>query len=128
MRWLVFPLAALVMGACFFPWVEIETKHIVISGFRSGVGDYGQPGILHIVFCSFCLLFILLRRPWSVRTAFFISAFNIAWAVRNYIIVSACRGGICPAKQPALYILVAASLLLPVLTLAVRLPAAKGQP
>jgi hypothetical protein len=50
-------------------------------------------------------LLLLLNKIWSIRTAFFISAFNIAWGIRNFIVISACSGGLCPEKHTAIYVI-----------------------
>jgi hypothetical protein len=42
-----------------------------------------------------------------------IVALNIAWAVRNFFIISMCREGECPEKQIGLWlVLIASSLML----------------
>ena len=117
MKGLAILTALVLIAACFFPWVSIENKNISISGFSSDISTFGQPGLLHFVLCTLYILFLLINRVWSVRTAFFISAFNIAWAVRNFILISACSGGICPVKHPALYIVLVSSILILVMTL-----------
>jgi hypothetical protein len=121
-KWPAVVAAFVVIAACFFPWVTIESKQAYIGGFHSSVTDYGKPGVLHAFLCGLCIIFLLVARVWSVRAAFFISALNIAWAMRNFFLISACQAGICPVKQPALYVVVVASILLTLLTLAVRVP------
>jgi hypothetical protein len=115
MKWVAVVVAGVLITACFYPWVSIESKNIVIGGFHSTISDYGKPGIMHAFICSICILFILLQRSWSLRTAFFLSVFNIAWAARNYFILSSCRGGLCPEKLPALYLVLITSLLFTIL-------------
>jgi hypothetical protein len=109
-KWLSLLTAIILISACFFPWVTVEQKHIVISGFHSDISNYGKPGIVHIIITTLCLLFLFLNKTWSVRAAFFISTLNIAWAFRNFTLISACRGGICPVRHTALYIVVIASI------------------
>ena len=77
---------------------------------------FGEPGILHVAFCLIYIFFLFLNRIWSMRTAFFVSAFNVAWAIRNYIVVSACSGGVCPEKHTGLYTILIGSILILVLT------------
>jgi hypothetical protein len=36
----------------------------------------------------------------------------MAWAIRNYFIISACRGGDCPEKYTSIYLLLLASFLM----------------
>jgi len=117
MRWLSILTAAIIITACFFTWVSVDTKNFFIGGFFSSANSrFGQPGILHTAFCSIIILFLLINKVWSVRTAFFVSAFNVAWAIRNYIVISACSGGVCPEKHTGLYTTLIGSILLLILT------------
>jgi hypothetical protein len=36
----------------------------------------------------------------------------MAWAIRNYFIISACHGGDCPEKHNGIYLVLLASLLM----------------
>jgi hypothetical protein len=116
-RWLSVLTAAIIITACFFTWVSVESKDFFIGGFNSSTPSrFGKPGILQTFFCSVYILLLLINKIWSIRTAFFVSAFNIAWAVRNYVVISACSGGTCPEKHTGLYTVLIGSLLLTVFT------------
>jgi len=116
-RWLSVLTAAIIITSCFFTWVSIEPKDFFVGGFySSSTSRFGKPGILQSFFCFVYILLLLLNKVWSVRIAFFVSAFNIAWAVRNYVVISACSGGTCPEKHTGLYTVLIGSLLLTVLT------------
>lgn len=116
-RWLSVLTAAVIITACFFTWVSVESKDFFVGGFASSNNSrFGQPGILHVAFCLIIIFFLLLNKTWSVRTAFFVSAFNVAWAARNYVVISACSGGVCPEKHIGLYTILIGSVLLLVLT------------
>lgn len=73
--------------------------------------NFGKPGLLHIIFGVTVLAFVLANKIWSLKTAFFISAINIAWAVRNYMLLSSCSGGICPEKHTGIYLVLISSAL-----------------
>jgi hypothetical protein len=120
MNWIAILLAAIVICCCFFTWVEVPGRNIFIGGFRSNTNAFGSPGILHSFFCGACIILLMINRIWSVRTAFFVSVINIAWALRNFLLISACTGGDCPIKQPAIYVLLASSILLMVAILFIR--------
>jgi hypothetical protein len=120
MRGLSILMAMAVIAACFFPWVIIENRDIYFGGFDSTNQNFGKPGLLHVVLCSIVIVLLLIGRIWSIRIAFIFCALNIAWALRNYVIISACRGGECPQKQPALYIILFSSLLLALFLLFIR--------
>jgi hypothetical protein len=120
MRWLAILFAVIVIVACFFPWVNIESKNVFFGGFRSNSDTFGKPGILHSFLCGIIILFLLINRIWSLRTCFFISAINAAWAFRNFLLIAACSGGECPTRLPALYALLGSSILLVVSILFIR--------
>jgi hypothetical protein len=121
MRWLAILAAGVLITACFFPWISVEQKNFFVGGFNSSADSrYGQPGLFHTIFCSIYIFLLLLNRIWSIRTAFFLSAFNIAWTIRNYIAISACSGGICPEKHTALFVLLIGSILLIVFPLLIE--------
>ena len=103
-------VAALILS-CYFPWVSIESKNLVVTGFHAEAMNFGKPGLLHIFLSGIFIIFILLNKIWSLRAAFFVSAFNIAWGIRNFIALSSCSGGECPIKHTALYIVLVAPVL-----------------
>jgi hypothetical protein len=112
-KWLAILIAGLIIVACFFTWVSIEDKNFFIGGFYSSTAStFGKPGLFHLIFCSLYVLLLLLNRIWSVRAGFFISAFNLAWAIRNFAVISACSGGVCPQKHTAIYTILIGSILL----------------
>jgi hypothetical protein len=116
-RWFSILTASIIITACFFTWVSVEDKNFFVGGFYSSAGNrFGEPGILHVTFCSIYILLLLLNKIWSIQIAFFIAAFNIAWTIRNFMVISACSGGVCPEKHTALYTILIGSILLILLT------------
>jgi hypothetical protein len=123
-RWLSILTAAIIIIACFFTWVSVEEKNFFVGGFYSSSNNrFGEPGILHVAFCAIYILFVSLKKIWSIRTAFFVAALNIAWAIRNFVVLSTCSGGVCPEKHTALYVILIGSVLLIVLTSFIRVKA-----
>jgi hypothetical protein len=108
MKWLSIATLALLIYSCFLPWVTIESQNIMVTGMKAEAINFGKPGLLHIVLSVIMMMLLLLNKIWSFKTAFFISAFNIAWSLRNFISISACSAGICPTKHIALYIILIA--------------------
>jgi hypothetical protein len=109
-RWIGILVALVLIAACFMPWVTIESKQITVTGFGTAGTNFGKPGIVHVVVSSLYIFLLLLNKTWSKRVAFFICAINVAWAVRNFLLISACYAGECPTKHFALYLLLLASL------------------
>jgi hypothetical protein len=101
--------ALLLIISCFLPWVYIEVKSITVSGFATAGTGFGKPGLLASVLAGVSILFYLIPRVWAKRANLFVTGLNMAWAIRNYIIVSACHDGECPQKQTALFLMLGAS-------------------
>jgi hypothetical protein len=108
------------IAACFFPWITVESRGLVITGMHAEALNFGKPGLFHIILSAVIIVFLVLGRTWSVRAAFFIGAFNLAWAARNYFSLSACSGGVCPEREPALYLLPVLSVLGVIFLLLIR--------
>src|SRR5687767_2361899 len=106
MKWLGIVAAAALITSLFFPWITIESRNITVSGFESAGTKFGKPGIIHLFFALSYIILLLVNRIWSLRAAIFFNALHMGWAIRNYVLISACSGGICPEKQPAIYLLV----------------------
>ena len=112
-------LSVIVIVTCFFPWIEVSSKGIMVSGFSSEGTNFGKPGILHVFFSSLSLLLFLVNRIWAKRLNIFVTTAQLAWAIRNYILLTSCYMAECPKKFISLYILVAASSLVFLMSLMV---------
>jgi hypothetical protein len=51
-------------------------------------------------------------RIWAKRLNLLITAMNMAWAIRNFFIISACGGGECPDKNNGIYLMLIASIIM----------------
>lgn len=112
MKWTGAAAAVMLAICCFLPWVIIPSKDIVVSGVESEGTNFGKPGLFHFFFVA-CYLFLHFRRKlWAKRLNLVVPAINMAWATRNYFMVTMCRGGECPEKQAAVWLLLASSLLM----------------
>ena len=111
MRWLAIVASSLLLVSCYLPWIYIHDPYVFISGFKASVDTFGKPGIVHVFLGAVIILMMLVDKGWALRIAFFLSAFNIAWACRNYFLIGSCRSGICPERQPALYFILWGSFL-----------------
>ncbi|MBS1622334.1 MAG: hypothetical protein JST10_12225 [Bacteroidetes bacterium] len=112
MKWIGLAAAVSLAVACFYPWVFIESKNIIVTGVRSEGTDFGKPGYFHLFMIAFFLLFNFIPRVWAKRSNLLVVALNLAWAIRNYMIISSCHMGECPEKRVSIYILLFSSILL----------------
>ncbi len=112
MKWIGIIASITLVIACFMTWVVIPSKNIYVSGVDSAGTNFGKPGFFHFITCFFFIAFSLVPRVWAKRANLLVTALNLAWAIRNYFMVTLCRGGECPEKHIAVYIIVAASILM----------------
>jgi len=112
MKWIGLLAVALLIFACFQPWVIILSKNIIVSGVDSTGTNFGKPGYTHFVLSVLFIIFHLIPKLWAKRCNLLIVALNIAWAIRNYFIISMCREGECPEKQIGLWLVMISSALM----------------
>ena len=112
MKWVGLFAVILLIVSCFLPWVIIPSKNIVVSGVDSTGTNFGKPGYTHFVLSFFFVIFHFIPRLWAKRSNLLVVALNIAWAIRNYFIISMCREGECPEKQIGLWLVLLASVLI----------------
>jgi hypothetical protein len=110
MKWIGTAAALVLITACFMTWVIIPSKNITVTGIDATGTTFGKPGYFHFITSFFFLLFTFIPRIWAKRTNLLVTALNMAWAVRNYFVVTMCREGDCPEKYAAIYLILAASL------------------
>lgn len=116
-KWLSIIAPLLLVIACYLTWVVISSKNIVITGVSAEAMGFGKPGYIHLLFSFSFILFTFIPRIWAKRSNLIIAPLNLAWALRNYFMISACGWGECPEKHVGLYLVVAASVLLLVASL-----------
>jgi hypothetical protein len=113
MKWIGLLAVILLIVSCFTPWIIINSKNIIVSGIDSSGTNFGKPGYTHFILGLFFTIFHFIPKIWAKRWNLLIVALNIAWAVRNFFIISMCREGECPEKQIGLWlVLIASSLML----------------
>jgi hypothetical protein len=112
MKWVGLAAAILMIASCYIKWAFIASKNILITGVDSTGTTLGKPGYLHLILTSFFIVFNLVPRVWAKRANLLVAALNMAWAVRNYFIVTTCSGGECPEKLSGIYLILAAAFLM----------------
>ncbi len=104
--------ALLVVLACFLPWVTIESRELRLTGMNTSGTDFGKPGIFHLAMVGIFLVFVFTPRIWAKRFNLLVVALNLAWAIRNFIMIPACSGGECPSKEIGIYITLFGSIIM----------------
>ena len=89
---------------CYMPWSYIPEKDITVTGMSAPGTIYGKPGLMHFVLGVFLLFFFIIPKIWAKRINVFIAAINLAWSIRNYILLSTCYMGVCPQRKSGLFL------------------------
>ena len=104
-------LAAIALiDVCYAPWSFIVSKNILISGMHATGTHCGRPGFMNIFLGAIMIIFFFIPTIWAKRTNVFIAAFNLAWSIRNYLLVTGCLMGDCPEKRYGIYLLILLSI------------------
>jgi len=92
------------IASCFLPWVYVPAPNVTINGFYRN-SNFGRPGLLSIILCSFCVLFFSLPKVWAKLINLFLATLNVAWCIKNFIVLRACpEGENCPQPQVGIYL------------------------
>jgi len=105
-------VAAVLIAGCFLPWMTIASKNISITGVETAGTDYGKPAYFHFIWVGLFLIFFVVNRVWSRRLAMMFTAFNVAWAFRNFFVLPICQMGECPVRRTGLYLVFISSIVL----------------
>lgn len=105
-------LVIILIIACNLDWVHIDGGRLTVSGVKAAGTNFGKPGMMNIITGSIAGILFLMPFILAKRINLFFCAFNLAWAIRNYIIVTMCREGDCPEKQAGIYLLMISSALM----------------
>ena len=109
LKWIGLASAIILIMSCFIPWIFIESKSITVSGIDARGTNFGKPGYFHFAMAVFFLFFSLMPKVWAKRANLLITALNMGWALRNFIIIGACEGGECPLKKGGIWLILASS-------------------
>lgn len=79
------------------------------TGFYSLDNMYGKPGKVFIFMGAVATAFYLVPKAWAKRWNLLICGLIVAYAVKTFILFSACYRGICPDRQPGIWIMLFAT-------------------
>ena len=108
---------ALLMVSCFLPWTYYADLNKTFNGFFSEQNNYGKPGKFFIFFAIASVVLIYLDRIWAKRTHLFLSALNIGYLIKTYILFTSCYNTYCPQKKIGLYLLIISSVVLMIVSI-----------
>lgn len=92
--------------SCFLPWAYYPDLHKSFTGFFSERNIYGRPGKVFLFFAIISIILIFINKIWAKRTLIFLSALNLGYLLKTYVIFTSCYNAYCPQKEYGLYLLI----------------------
>jgi len=110
MKWIGWLAAITLTIACFLPWVSIPWIGFAATGVNAGP-EFRSPAYAHFFFILLYIIFSLVPKVWAKRANLLVVALNMGWAMRNFLLITACGGGECPVKEIGIWLVLVCSLL-----------------
>jgi hypothetical protein len=101
-----FLASAAVVLLVFQPWIFIPSVQLTISGWSAEGTDFGKPGLVPLVFSAIMCLLFWIPKVGAKVTTIILATLQLAWMMRNYILLTTSYIGEIPEKQWALIVLV----------------------
>jgi hypothetical protein len=111
-RWIGIFGGLVLILACFLPWAYYPDLDKIFSGFFSEKNIYGKPGKFLVFFSVVGIILYMVPRVWAKRANLFISAILLAFAIKSFILFSACYRGVCPEKKIGIYLIMAGAIMM----------------
>jgi hypothetical protein len=111
-KWISLAAFLLLLAACFMPWAYYADIDKSFTGFFSEKNVYGRPAKLLLVLAGLTTLSSFVPLVWFKRTALLAGGLNMAYAIKNFLLFGSCYRGYCPEKQPGLYIMLFAAVII----------------
>lgn len=105
-QWIGILAAIVLIISGFMNWTWYPDIHKYFTGFVSENNIYGKPGKIFIFFSSVAILFFAIPRIWAKRWNVFFCTLILAFAIRTFILYTSCYSGVCPVKQPGIWIMI----------------------
>jgi hypothetical protein len=101
----------LIVGV-FQPWIYIPSVQLTISGWHAEGTNFGKPGLVPLVLCSIMAILFLLPKVWAKLVTILLATMQLAWMIRNYILLTTSFIGEVPDKTWVLQSMIPLSLVI----------------
>lgn len=105
-KWIGWLASVLLIVSCFMPWAYYADLNKTFTGFFSEQNMYGKPGIFFTFVAAVSIVLIAVNKVWAKRTAIFLSALNLGYLIKTYILFTSCYNAYCPEKKAGIYLVV----------------------
>ena len=111
-QWIGIIAALVLIAASFYNWTWHPDLKTYFTGFYSEQNLYGKPGKLIVILSALAITMFLIRKVWAKRVNWIFCAILAAYALKTYLLFGACYRGICPERQPGIWIMLICAVLM----------------
>lgn len=97
--------ALMLIISCFLHWAYYPDIDKYFTGFFSEKNMYGKPGKFLVILALVCTFLFLVPRIWAKRANLLFTAIVLAFAIKSFMLYSACYHGTCPEKKEGIYLM-----------------------
>lgn len=115
--WVTVLTFILLIICCNIPWAYYPDLGKSFTGLITEKNVYGKPGKFILAIGAMNVICGFIPKLFFKRLNIFISAFNLAYAIKTFIIFAACYHGICPEKKAGLYLILVLTSMMMILSL-----------
>ena len=105
LHWLGLAACITLILSSFLPWCYYADLNQTFTGFYSYQNSYGKPGLLLTILSVLIFVFMLIPKIWSRRANLFLCALCVGYAIKSYVLFTACYRASCPDKKVGLYLM-----------------------
>jgi len=127
-HWLGCISCLLLITAVFQPWIYIPSVNLTISGWHAEGTNFGKPGLVPLVLCSLMAILFLIPKVWAKLVTILLATLQLAWMIRNYILLTTSFIGEVPDKTWVLQSLIPLSLVIILMSFLSRAPLKSSDP
>lgn len=121
-HWIGTVACLLVIAGIFMPWVYIPSVSITVSGWHAEGTQFGKPGLVPLVFSVVMLILFHIPKVWSRLLILILGTLQVAWTIRNYILLTSSFIGEVPEKTIYLIAMVPLSILILIMGIFAKTP------
>lgn len=103
--------------SCFIPLTYYADINKNFTGFFSERNIYGKPGVFFVFIAIVSAALIYTDKIWAKRTHIFLTALNLGYLIKTYILFTSCYNAYCPEKKIGIYLLIFSCVLLFIVSL-----------
>jgi hypothetical protein len=111
-HWIGCVSCLLLIVGVFQPWIYIPSVQLTISGWHAEGTNFGKPGLVPLVLCSIMAILFLLPKVWAKLVTILLATMQLAWMIRNYILLTTSFIGEVPDKTWVLQSMIPLSLVI----------------